>query len=63
MYLGAVAVFAFRYAVAGSEMNAAHYFLIKEGFIRRTPRGREVTLLAYNHLNKRPAGKSGSLFD
>ena len=38
-------------------------FLIKEGFIKRTPRGREVTLLAYNHLNKRPAGKSGSLFD
>lgn len=26
-------------------------FLIKEGFIRRTPRGREVTDLAYKHLN------------
>lgn len=26
-------------------------FLIMEGFIRRTPRGREVTSLAYNHLN------------
>ncbi len=25
-------------------------FLIKEGFIQRTPRGREVTDLAYNHL-------------
>ena len=25
-------------------------FLIKEGFIRRTPRGREVTDLAYSHL-------------
>lgn len=25
-------------------------FLIKEGFIHRTPRGREVTDLAYNHL-------------
>ncbi len=25
-------------------------FLIKEGFIKRTPRGREVTLLAYRHL-------------
>ena len=25
-------------------------FLIKEGFIKRTPRGREVTELAYNHL-------------
>ena len=26
-------------------------FLIKEGFIHRTPRGREVTELAYSHLN------------
>jgi Holliday junction DNA helicase RuvB len=25
-------------------------FLIKEGFINRTPRGREVTELAYKHL-------------
>ena len=31
-------------------------FLIKEGFIKRTPRGREVTELAYTHLGKyRPA--------
>lgn len=29
-------------------------FLIKEGFIKRTPRGREVTLLAYTHLGKTP---------
>ncbi len=27
-------------------------FLIKEGFVKRTPRGREVTELAYNHLGK-----------
>jgi Holliday junction DNA helicase RuvB len=27
-------------------------FLIKEGFIKRTPRGREVTALAYKHLGK-----------
>ncbi|MDE6403326.1 MAG: Holliday junction branch migration DNA helicase RuvB, partial [Muribaculaceae bacterium] len=27
-------------------------FLIKEGFIKRTPRGREVTDLAYRHLGK-----------
>ena len=25
-------------------------FLIKEGFLQRTPRGREVTDLAYKHL-------------
>ena len=29
-------------------------FLIKEGFIKRTPRGREVTDLAYEHLNLTP---------
>lgn len=34
-------------------------FLIQEGFIQRTPRGREVTLKAYNHLDKKPAGLRG----
>ncbi len=29
-------------------------FLIKEGFIKRTPRGREVTELAYKHLDRTP---------
>ena len=29
-------------------------FLIQEGFIRRTPRGREVTELAYRHLSRTP---------
>lgn len=29
-------------------------FLIKEGFIKRTPRGREVTDLAYEHLGRKP---------
>ena len=29
-------------------------YLIKEGFIKRTPRGREVTDLAYRHLGKTP---------
>lgn len=36
-------------------------FLIKEGFLQRTPRGREVTPLAWNHLGITPGG-SGSLF-
>jgi Holliday junction DNA helicase RuvB len=27
-------------------------FLIKEGFLKRTPRGREVTELAYMHLGR-----------
>ena len=37
-------------------------FLIKEGFIKRTPRGREVTSLAYRHLGKTPPDTSPSLF-
>ncbi len=37
-------------------------FLIKEGFLKRTPRGREVTELAYHHLG-RTAARPKSLFD
>jgi Holliday junction DNA helicase RuvB len=37
-------------------------FLIKEGFIKRTPRGREVTPLAYSHLGRSRAGLQGSIF-
>ncbi|MFN8322519.1 MAG: Holliday junction branch migration DNA helicase RuvB [Chitinophagales bacterium] len=37
-------------------------FLIMEGFIKRTPRGREVTELAYKHLGKTPPTIGGSLF-
>ena len=37
-------------------------FLIKEGFLQRTPRGREVTPLAYKHLGRLPNAKQGSLF-
>lgn len=37
-------------------------FLVKEGFIKRTPRGREVTALAYTHLGKNRASSQGSLF-
>lgn len=35
-------------------------FLIKEGFIRRTPRGREVTELAYKHLGRSVYGSNMS---
>lgn len=38
-------------------------YLIKEGFIKRTPRGREVTDLAYKHLGKTKTPQMGSLFD
>ena len=38
-------------------------FLIQEGFIVRTPRGREVTDLAYKHLGKIHPAKQGTLFE
>ena len=38
-------------------------FLIQEGFIVRTPRGREVTNLAYKHLGRLNPEKQPSLFD
>ncbi len=38
-------------------------FLIKEGFLKRTPRGREVTELAYRHLGRYPRATEASLFD
>lgn len=37
-------------------------FLIKEGYIQRTARGREATALAYEHLGKIPPSKSNTLF-
>jgi Holliday junction DNA helicase RuvB len=37
-------------------------FLIKEGFIKRTPRGREVTPLAYSHLGRKRGEQQGLLF-
>jgi Holliday junction DNA helicase RuvB len=37
-------------------------FLIKEGFLKRTPRGREVTPLAYAHLGRSKAVQQGNLF-
>ena len=37
-------------------------FLIKEGFIKRTPRGREVTDLAYKHLGRFRFNEQGDLF-
>ncbi len=37
-------------------------FLIMQGFLERTPRGRRATSLAYEHLNF-PSGETPSLFD
>ena len=35
-------------------------FLIQEGFIKRTPRGRVATAFAYDHFNYKSQGKHGS---
>lgn len=38
-------------------------FLIQEGFMQRTPRGREVTAKAYEHLGRKNPGIAGTLFE
>ena len=50
---------------AGTVEEVYEPFLIKEGFIKRTPRGREVTDLAYKHLGRSRFGAElqGTLFD
>jgi len=47
---------------AGTLEEVYEPFLIQEGFMQRTPRGREVTAKAYAHLGKIQPGNSGSLF-
>ena len=47
---------------AGTIEEVYEPFLIKEGFMKRTPRGREVTELAYKHLGKVKLGETGTLF-
>ena len=48
---------------AGTIEEVYEPYLIKEGFIMRTPRGREATEHAYKHLGRTPKLGSGSLFD
>lgn len=47
---------------AGTIEEVYEPFLIMEGFINRTPRGRVVTALAYEHLGKNTNFNQGSLF-
>lgn len=47
---------------AGTIEEVYEPFLIQEGFLQRTPRGREVTAKAYEHLGKEKPGNTGSLF-
>lgn len=48
---------------AGTIEEVYEPFLIKEGFINRTQRGREITEQAYKHLGINFRGKQGGLFD
>ena len=48
---------------AGTIEEVYEPFLIKEGFITRTPRGREVTDAAYKHLGRRNTRDEGTLFE
>ncbi|MCB9364712.1 MAG: Holliday junction branch migration DNA helicase RuvB [Flavobacteriales bacterium] len=47
---------------AGTIEEVYEPFLIKEGFIMRTPRGREVTEKAYKHLGRIKNPSQGNLF-
>jgi holliday junction DNA helicase RuvB len=47
---------------AGTLEEVYEPFLIQEGFLQRTPRGREVTAKAYEHLGKKSRGGQPGLF-
>jgi Holliday junction DNA helicase RuvB len=47
---------------AGTVEEVYEPFLIKEGFLKRTPRGREATELAYKHLGITQPEREGELF-
>ncbi|MFM7023492.1 MAG: Holliday junction branch migration DNA helicase RuvB [Flavobacteriales bacterium] len=47
---------------AGTIEEVYEPFLIMQGYLNRTPRGREVTVLAYQHLGKEFRGNQGKLF-
>ena len=48
---------------AGTIEEVYEPFLIKEGFLKRTPRGREATELAYKHLGLTSYEDEGTLFN
>jgi Holliday junction DNA helicase RuvB len=47
---------------AGTIEEVYEPFLIQQGFLNRTPRGREATELAYKHFNISQSGKAETLF-
>jgi Holliday junction DNA helicase RuvB len=48
---------------AGTIEEVYEPFLIMEGYLQRTPRGRLATERAYRHLGRVPTVKPGSLFE
>ena len=48
---------------AGTIEEVYEPFLIQEGYLQRTPRGREATEKAYKQMGKLPNRNKGSLFD
>lgn len=48
---------------AGTIEEVYEPFLVQEGYLVRTPRGREATEMAYKHLGKGRINKPGSLFE
>ncbi|HOM14400.1 MAG TPA: Holliday junction DNA helicase RuvB C-terminal domain-containing protein, partial [Rubrivivax sp.] len=38
-------------------------YLIQQGYLQRTPRGRVATQAAYRHLGLAPPARGGDLFD
>jgi holliday junction DNA helicase RuvB len=48
---------------AGTIEEVYEPFLIQEGYLQRTPRGREATEKAYRQMGKMPHRRSGGLFD
>ncbi|OJU86912.1 MAG: Holliday junction DNA helicase RuvB [Burkholderiales bacterium 66-5] len=48
---------------AGTIEDVIEPYLIQQGFLQRTPRGRVATLAAWRHLGLQPSSTAGGLFD
>ncbi len=48
---------------AGTIEDVIEPYLIQQGFLQRTPRGRVATLAAWRHLGLAPPARAGELFD
>jgi len=48
---------------SGTIEDVIEPYLIQQGFLQRTPRGRVATLAAYRHLGVAPPASAGALFD